>query len=171
MALVTPLNCFHRVSRLALAVSLAAGCATAPEPVETPPPVVSRPPDPPPAVSVQQSAPSVTQAAEPPAIIIHHADLHGRFESKQGSTVTIRALLVMSKTKPEVGNQGVLFFSPGGGQGDEEWVAFGDVEVKKPLDSDGRIQLKITGDEKQSTHSGKKAPLSKNMRMKLSWQW
>jgi hypothetical protein len=143
-------------------------CVT-PKPVATPPPTVSSPPVEAPAPVVQSSP--VTQAAEPPPIIIHHADLHGRFEHKQGSTITIRALLMMTKTQPEVGNKGVLYCSAGEGK-EEEWVALGDVEVKKQLDADGRIQLKITGDEKKFVHPGKKgSPLVKNTRMRLSWEW
>jgi hypothetical protein len=116
----------------------------------------------------------IQEAPELPPIVIHQADLHGQFENKQGSTITIRALLMMTKTQPAVGNKGVLFCSPAGAgaQGEEEWVPLGDVEVKKPL-ADGKIQVKIIDDEKKfMMPGGKKAtPLVKNTRIKLRWEW
>lgn len=154
----------------ALVCALGAGCVTTPPPV--PPPVVSAPPPPVPPPPIVQAPPPVVDSGPPP-IIIHRADLHGRFESRQGRSITIRALLVMNKTHPEVGNKGVLFCAPPGATGDEEWVPMGDVEVQKPLDGEGRMQVKITGDDKQFVIPGgkKPTPLVRNTRVRLNWEW
>jgi hypothetical protein len=119
------------------------------------------------------SAPPPVVDPGPPPIIINNADLHGRFESRQGLTLTIRALLVMNKNRPAVGNKGVLFCAPPGATGDQEWVPLGDVEVHKPLDGDGRMQVKIIGDDKKFVIPGgkKPTPLSRNTRIRLSWEW
>lgn len=155
---------------LAAACTLAVACATPPPPVPEPIPVLAAPPAPPP---VPVSAPPPVVDPGPPPIIIHHADLHGRFESQKGLTLTIRALLVMNKNRPEVGNKGVLYCAPPGATGDEEWVPLGDVEVHKPLDGDGRMQVKITGDDKKFVLPGAKkpTPLSRNTRIRLNWEW
>lgn len=150
----------------ALIFTLAAGCATAPAP--QPDPVVAPPPPPPPVVE-----PVASPVITPPPIEIHQADLHGQFENKQGATITIHALLMMTKTKPEVGNKGVLYCAPAGTQGDADWVPLGDVEVKKPLDADGNLQVKIIDDEKKFVIPGgkKSSPLVRKTRLKLRWEW
>jgi hypothetical protein len=80
---------------------------------------------------------------------------------------------MMTKTQPEVGNKGVLFFAPGDPQSEADWVALGDVEVKKPLDANGRIEIKIVDDEKKFLITGgkKPRPLTKSTRVRLRWQW
>ncbi len=150
-----------------LLLTLAAGCATVPPP--PPSPVVAPPPPPPPPVVEPVASPVIT----PPPIEIHQADLHGQFEHKQGATITIHALLMMTKTKPEVGNKGVLYCAPAGTQGDSDWVPLGDVEVKKPLDADGNMQVKIIDDEKKFVIPGgkKSSPLVRKTRLKLRWEW
>lgn len=151
----------------ALLLMLFAGCATAPPP---PPPVVAPPPPPaPPPVIEPVASPVIT----PPPIEIHQADLHGQFESKQAGTITIHALLMMTKTRPEVGNKGTLFCSPSGKQGDDDWVPLGEVEIKKPLDADGNLQVKIIDDEKKFVIPGgkKPSPLVRKTRLKLRWEW
>lgn len=164
---------FRSLTRSALQLSVALGLALAPacagptktvqpDPEPTPPPVVAPPPPPapPPAVATE-------------IIEIHQADLHGQVESKQGTTITIRALLMMTKTQPAVGNKGVLYVSPPGAQSDTEWVALGDVQIQKPLDAGSRLQVKMVDDEKKFMISGGKrpSPLSKNTRVKLRWEW
>lgn len=151
----------------ALLLFVMPACVTPPppEPDPLPPPVVKPPPPPEP-----KPAPPVY---EQKVIVIHQADLHGQFESKQGSTITIRALLMMSKTQPQVGNRGVLFATPVGAPVDSDWIPLGDVEVKKPLDSDGRMQVTITGDDKKFVAPGSKrpTPLARNTRVRLRWEW
>lgn len=85
----------------------------------------------------------------------------------------MRALLLLSKTPPAVGNKGVLFCSPPGATGDAEWVQLGEVEVKTPLDGAGRIQLKMVDDEKKFVVPGGKrpSPLSKSTRVRLRWEF
>ena len=145
------------------------GCATAPEVSPRPIATDTRPPAPtnlPPPVA----APVIP---EPPPIIIHHADLHGKFENRQGQSLHIRALLLMGKTKPAPGHKGVLYYAPAETQGDSGWIELGTVEVQKPLDGDGRIQIKMMDDEKKFMIPGgkKPMPLVKNTRVKLRWEW
>lgn len=154
----------------ALLLTLAPGCATAPVP---PPSPILAPPSEPVAPPAPVSAPVPEPVNTLPPIEIHQADLHGQFESKQGATISIHALLMMTKTKPQVGNKGVLYCSPGGGQGEEDWVPLGEVEVRKPLDADGNLQVKIIDDEKKFVLPGgkKPSPLVRKTRLKLRWQW
>ena len=165
----TPVRRAASLVSLAAGSIFAAGCVTPPPPVPEPVSTLAAPPAPPP---VPVSAPPVVDPGPPP-IIINNADLHGRFESRQGLTLTIRALLVMNKNRPAVGNKGVLFCAPPGATGDQEWVPLGDVEVHKPLDGDGRMQVKIIGDDKKFVIPGgkKPTPLSRNTRIRLSWEW
>ena len=144
------------------------GCATQAAPVR-PAPVVQSPPPPP----VTVSAPPVVTYTPPPDIIIHQADLHGQFEHKQGGTITIRALLMMTKTKPEVGNKGVLFYGPPGAHADADWIALGDVEVKSTLDPDGKLQVKCIDAEKKFVipAGNKSSPLIKKTRLMLRWEY
>jgi hypothetical protein len=155
-----------------LLLTLATGCPPAPPP--DPPPRVTPPPPPPP---VAQRPPPLAPGQDFPGqkvIVVHQADLFGQFEGKQAGAITIRALLMMTKTQPVVGNKGILYVSPSAGaaKGEADWVPLGDVEVKQPLDSDSRIQLKLVDDEKKFAMPGKKpGPLPKNVRMRLRWQW
>ncbi len=165
------LRCLFASSLFSLGLlgsALVRGCATPPPPVPPPSPApVVKPPPPPPPMTQRE-----IEYYSPPPIIIHQADLHGQFESKQGSTITIRALLMMTKTQPAVGNKGTLFCSPANAKG-EEWVPMGDVEVKKTLDPSGKIEVKIIDDEKKFVIPGGKrpSPLVKNTRIKLRWEW
>ncbi len=141
------------------------------EPEPAPAPLIAKP-----ATPVAKPAPPPPIIRESPpafAIIVHQADLHGQFESKQGTTIAIRALLMMTKTQPAVGNKGMLYFAPADAKGDTEWIPLGDVEVKKPLDAAGKILVKIIDDEKKFMLPGSKkpTPLLKNTRLRLRWEW
>jgi hypothetical protein len=129
------------------------------------PPVPSPPVAPP--------APVAPPVAEPPPIVIHHAHLRGQFESKQGATITIHALLMMTKTQPVVGNKGTLYFAPADTHLDSDWIPLGEVEVKKPLDAAGNLQVKILEDDRKFMIPGGKAPtpLVKKARVMLRWEW
>lgn len=158
----------------ALLLALSSGCPAPvtpdPPPTVTPPPV-SRPP-------VTQTAPVLGPHQDFPGqkvIVVHQADLFGQYEGKQGQAITIKALLMMTKTQPAVGNKGTLYVAPNGkaSGGEGDWVALGDVEIKQPLDGDSRIQLKLVDDEKKFVMPGgkKPGPLPRNCRMRLRWQW
>lgn len=170
----SPIRLRRRAGRTllpALLWALAPGCATAPVP--PPSPVVTASPPSEPVAPPVVSAPVAEPVSALPPIEIHQADLHGQFESRQGATISIHALLMMTKTKPEVGNKGVLYCAPAGAQGDADWVPLGEVEVKKPLDGDGNLQVKIIDDEKKFVIPGgkKPSPLVRKTRLKLRWQW
>ena len=159
-------------SGTALWALLAPGCVTPAAPVERPAPVpvvYSKPAAPPVAVS----APPTVAYAALPDIIIHQADLHGQFEHKQGGTITIHALLMMTKTQPAVGNKGVLFYGPPGAHADADWIPLGSVEVKKPLDPEGKLQVQCIDDDKKFViPAGKKStPLIRKTRLRLRWEY
>ena len=163
-----------RMLGMALGAALVPGCVTAPEPVPQPPPVMARvEPSRPVAPPVAVSAPPVAVAPALPDIEIHQANLHGQFENKQGQKITIKALLMMTKNRPEVGHKGVLFYGPPGAHADSDWIELGEVEVCKPLDPEGKLQVKCLGDEKKFAIPGGKTstPLVRKTRLKLRWEY
>lgn len=99
--------------------------------------------------------------------------MFGQFEVRQGSAVTMKALLVMTKRRPTVGAKGVLAYAPTGATGDADWVDMGEVEVKRALDGAGRIQVLLTSGEKaaQAGPAKRPAPLAKNTRLRLRWEY
>jgi hypothetical protein len=110
----------------------------------------------------------------PQDIVINQADLFGQLENRQGALVTIRALIVTAKNKPQVGHKGTIACTPSGGGGsDEDWVPVADVEVKKPLDDTGRIQVRLSDANKPLLMPGSKKPmpLPKNARLRLRWEY
>ena len=132
----------------------------APAPTPAPPPVAPPPPPAPPSPGPQD-------------IVVNQADLFGQFENRQGALVTIRALIVTAKNKPQAGHKGVISCAPNGGGSDDDWVPVADVEVKKPLDDSGRIQVRLTDANKPLLLPGSKkpTPLPKNARLRLRWEY
>jgi len=114
-------------------------------------------------------------AEEPPAIVIHEADLYGQIVGRQGKTVTVLSMLVTSNTQPDVGNRGVLFRKIEGGE--SEWEPIADVEVKSKLDAGGKLQVDITAEKEEAaaieakSTKKKASPISPKARVKLRWQW
>lgn len=148
---------------------LACPAPTVPDPPPTPPPPPVRPaPPPPPPPSPAQSA-----APGPRDIVVNQADLFGQFEGRQGAVVTIRALLVLTPNRPQVGHKGTLACAPTGGGSDDDWLTIADIEVKRPLDDQSRIQVRLLGGEKPLLLPGPKkpTPLPKNTRLRLRWEY
>lgn len=173
LSLPCPAHPFRNVRRMLKTALLAIflPCCAASAKAVSPPPAKVAPPAPmPKTTDAATDAPAKAPAtpAAPPPIIVHQADLHGQLESKHGSTLTIRALLMMTKTQPEVGNKGVLFYAPESAQGEGDWVNLGDVEVKKALDANGKLQVKIVGDKNTAK---KPSSLAKNARLRLRWEF
>jgi len=153
-------------STLVALLSLTA-CPQKPVPDPTPAPTPAPPPP-----RVTPPAPP-TPTPGPQDIVINQADLFGQFEARQGALVTIRALIVTAKNKPQAGHKGVISCAPNGGGSDDDWVAVADVEVKKPLDDGGRIQVRLTNPNKPLLMPGgkKPQPLPKNARLRLRWEY
>jgi hypothetical protein len=105
--------------------------------------------------------------------IIHVADIYGLILGRQGATFTISSLLVTSETRPAVGNKATLFCRPEGSTDDTAWMPIADAVIKTPLDANGKIQIKITSDEKKlgGPHGAKPSALIKGARVKISWEW
>ena len=93
------------------------------------------PPPPPPPSPAQSAAPG------PRDIVVNQADLFGQFGGRQGAVVTIRALLVLTPNRPQVGHKGTLACAPTGGGSDDDWLTIADIEVKRPLDDQSRIKF------------------------------
>lgn len=134
-------------------------------PVAAAPAPVSRPTAPP--------SPPPPPTPGPQDIVVNQADLFGQFEGRQGAVVTIRALLVLTKNHPQAGHKGVISCAPSGGGSDDDWVPIGDVEVKKPLDENSRIQVRLMEANKPLLLPGSKKPqpLPKNARLRLRWEY
>ncbi len=159
-----------RWRRLLVAGALALLACPAP-PVPDPPPRTAPPPPPPKVVAPPPAPPPASP--RPGDIVINQADLFGQFESRQGAVVTIRALLVMTPNHPQVGHKGTLACAPTGGGAEDDWLTIADVEVKRPLDDQSRIQVRLVGGDKPLLLPGPKkaTPLPKNTRLRLRWEY
>lgn len=106
-------------------------------------------------------------------IVVNQADLFGQFVDRQGAVVTIRALLVMTPNHPQIGHKGTLACAPTGGGSDDDWLTIADVEVKRPLDDQSRIQVRLLAGDKPLLLPGPKkaTPLPRNMRLRLRWEY
>ncbi len=155
----------------ALLAGVALGLIACPAP-HVPEPSPAPPPPPPVKVAPPPPAPHPS-SPRPQDIVINQADLFGQFEGRQGAIVTIRALLVMTPNHPQVGHKGTLACAPTGGGSDDDWLTIADVEVKRPLDDQSRIQVRLVAGDKPLLLPGPKkpTPLPRNMRLRLRWEY
>lgn len=127
------------------------------------------------AASAKSSAAAAAASHEAPEIIIHTADLYGQILGRNGPTFSIASMLVTSeKTRPVVGNKATLYGRAEGSNDEGAWVQIAEAVVKTTLDAGGKIQIKITSDEKKAAAGpggAKLAALVKGARVKVTWEW